>query len=112
MDGEPEVNSWFVLVAAGLITFSIRLSFIALWGKFSVPDWVQRALRFVPPAVLSAIIVPEMLMKDGALNFDLGNGRLLAGIVAIFVAWKTKNAILTIVAGMAVLLLIGYFLKI
>ena len=106
------MNTWIVLIVAGLITFAIRLSFITSWGRFTVPNTLQRSLRFVPPAVLSAIIFPELLVRDGALNVDLGNGRLLAGIVSIFVAWKTKNAIFTIVAGMVVLLLINYFLKI
>ncbi len=106
------MNPWLVLFAAGLITFTIRLSFIVSWGRFSVPLMVQRALRYVPPAVLSAIILPELLVRDGSMSLEPVNGRIFAGIVAIFVAWKTKNAILTIIAGMVVLLMIDYFFKI
>ncbi len=102
------MNSWLILFGAGLITFAIRLSFIAFWGRFTVPDLLQRALRLVPPAVLSAIIFPEIFIRDGALNLDLGNGRILAGTVAIFVAWRTKNAIFTILAGMLVLVIVIY----
>ena len=57
----------------------------------------------MPPAVLSAIIFPEILRHDGALNLSLGNTRLLAGLVAALVAWRTKSALLTIAAGMAAL---------
>jgi branched-subunit amino acid transport protein len=105
------MNTWIVLIAAGIITFAIRLSFIVSWGRFSVPNIIQRALRFVPPAVLSAIIFPELLVRDGTLSLNLANGRFLAGIVSIFVAWKTKNAILTIITGMLVLFVINYFIK-
>jgi branched-subunit amino acid transport protein len=57
----------------------------------------------VPPAVLTAIFFPELLITDGSLNISLGNGRLIAGSLAIVVAWRTKNVILTIVVGMLTL---------
>ncbi len=95
---------WLILVIAGLLTFFIRLSFIALLEKWSPPAWVRRALRFVPPAVLTAIILPELLIRDN--HFVPLNPRLLAGIVAAVVGWRTRNIILTIAFGMASLLLL------
>jgi branched-subunit amino acid transport protein len=96
--------SWLpALAAAGLVTFGIRLSFIALLGKVELPRVLTRALRFVPPAVLSAIIFPELLVRDGALALYPGNARLVAGLVAAFVAWRTRNVVLTIAVGMAAL---------
>lgn len=96
--------SWFpVLVVAGLVTFAIRLSFIALLGKVALPPVLTRALRFVPPAVLSAIILPELVMQDGALDLRPANARLLAGVLAAVIAWRTRNVLLTIAVGMAAL---------
>ena len=95
---------WLILAVAGLLTYLTRLSFIALLGKWSPPGWVSRALRFVPPAVLTAIILPELLIRDN--HFLPANPRFLAGIVAAVVAWRTKNVILTIAVGMAVLIII------
>jgi len=96
--------SWLPLfVAAGLVTFAIRLSFIALLGRVQLPALLTRSLRFVPPAVLSAIILPEILVKDGALDLRPGNVRLIAGVVAAVVAWRTRNVVLTIAVGMAAL---------
>jgi branched-subunit amino acid transport protein len=97
------MTTWLVLIAGGVITFAIRLSFILLFGRLEVPPWLQRALRFVPPAVLTAIIAPELFLSDGNFDLSLGNTRLLAGGLAILVAWKTKNVFLTILAGMATL---------
>ena len=91
------------LVLAGLGTFLVRLSFIALLGRFEVPPLVTRALRFVPPAVLSAIILPEVVLRGGALDVGVRNPRLVAGAVAALVAWKTRNVLLTIAVGMAAL---------
>lgn len=95
---------WWIFILGGLVTYLTRLSFILLWGKVTIPDLLIRALKFVPPAVLSAIILPELLLREGQINLSWSNARLLAGICAILVAWKTKNSLLTIIIGMAVLL--------
>jgi branched-subunit amino acid transport protein len=97
------VTVWLVIVGMGLVTFAIRLSLIILLGRVEVPRLVTRALHFVPPAVLSAIIFPELLRPAGQLDLSLGNARLLAGALATVVAWRTKNVLLTIAVGMATL---------
>lgn len=104
------MNIWLVMLLGGLITFGIRFSFIYLFGTLQVPQTMRRALHYVPPAVLSAIIFPELFMHDGTLDLSLDNSRLLAGLVAILVAWLSKNTLLTIIAGMLALLLLQFFL--
>jgi branched-subunit amino acid transport protein len=100
------MNIWLVLLFGGLLTFGMRLSFIYLFGRFEIPETMHRALRFVPPAVLSALILPELLMPAGYLDIGLANHRWLAGVVAVLVAWRTKNTLLTILAGMTALLIL------
>jgi branched-subunit amino acid transport protein len=101
-----ETTLWLTLIVVGLLTFGTRLSFIALAGRVEMPEWFQRTLRFVPVAALSAILTPELLQPKGQLDISLGNLRLLAGVLAIGVAWRTKNVFLTIGAGMAALLIL------
>lgn len=101
---------WLTLIAGGLLTYAIRLSFIVVLGNMNVPDSIRRALRFVPAAVLSAIILPEMVRPGGELNLSPLNPRLLAGLIAGLVAWRTKNILLTIAVGMGALWLIQAFL--
>lgn len=97
------IQVWLTIVAMGVVTFLTRLSFILAWGKFEIPPIVRRSLRYVPPAVLSAIILPELLRPGGIpIDLSLGNVRWIAGLVAALVAWRTRNALITIVAGMFV----------
>ncbi len=103
------MNLWPVLVISGLITFTTRLSFIALVGQRPVPSLVRRALRYVPLAVLTAIVVPELLIPGGKLDVSLGNARLFAGLLAMVVAWRTRSAMLTIVVGMVTLWVLQNF---
>jgi branched-subunit amino acid transport protein len=91
------------LLVAGVGTFLVRLSFIALLGRVEVPPVAVRALRFVPPAVLSAIILPEVVLRGGALDLRPSNARLAAATAAVLVAWRSRNVLLTIAVGMAAL---------
>lgn len=101
-------NIWLVMLIGGLSTFGMRFSLIYLFGKFEIPETLKKALHYVPPAVLSAIIFPELFIQDGALNFQVTNIRLLAGLIAIITAWFSKNTLLTILVGMAALFLLGW----
>lgn len=101
------MSLWLTMIAIGITTFVIRFSFIYLFGRMEIPELARRALRFVPPAVLSAIIFPELLIPGGVFDISLGNGRLLAGVLAALVAWRTKNVVLTILVGMVALYLLN-----
>jgi branched-subunit amino acid transport protein len=97
------MNIWLIMLIGGLITFGMRFSLIFLFGKFHIPETMRKALHYVPPAVLSAIVFPELLYRSNQLDISFGNTRLLAGIIAILVAWFSKNTLLTILAGMIAL---------
>ncbi len=106
------MNIWLVMIIIGVITFLTRLSFIALQDKLQMPAIISRSLKYVPTAVLTAIIVPEILLTSGSLDISFGNARLFAGILAGLVAWRTKNVFLTILVGMLTLWLVQlWFLK-
>ncbi len=98
--------TWLTIIGMGLITYAIRLTPVLLLERFELSPALRQALKFVPVAVLSAIIVPELVMPGGGVDVSLGNGRLLAGLLAIFVAWRTKNVLWTIAVGMAALWLL------
>ena len=104
------MNIWIVMITLGLLTFFIRFSFIALMDRIKLPRNFQRALRFVPIAVLSAIIAPELGRYNDVLAISPTNPRLLAGLVATLVAWRTKSVIWTILAGMVVFWLLRIWL--
>lgn len=105
------MNLWLVIIGMGIITYLLRLTFIALLGRVQLPPLLGTALRYVPAAVLSAIIFPEILLASGRLDVSLSNPRLLAGIVATGVAYRTRNALITIIVGMIVLWIAQWLLS-
>lgn len=107
MDSEnTQMMVWLAIGGMGLITYLLRLAPILLMERIVIGGRALQALRFVPPAVLSAIIFPELLLPGGTLDISLGNERLLAGLLAALVAWISKNVLWTIAVGMAALWLL------
>ena len=94
---------WLAIVGASAVTFALRLSFIALLGRIELPLPFGRALRFVPAAVLTAVVIPLLFYDSGALEVSPGNERLLAGLVAALIAWRTRSVLFTLGGGMATL---------
>ena len=100
---------WVTIISIGLLTLGIRLSFMVFMDKMRVSPIAQQALGFVPVAVLSALIAPALFFPGGSLDVSFSNIRLIAGILSILVAWRTKNVLLTIFTGMACLLILQVF---
>jgi len=96
------LNSEFLLILGMmLVTFGVRYPVLAWLSKRDLPPDVLLALEFVPVAVLSAIVVPTATIRDDQWAISLDNPFLMATVLSIFVAWKTRNLLLTIVLGMA-----------
>ena len=93
---------WLAIVGSGIITFLLRFSFISLSGRMILPASARRGLELVPAAVLSALILPDVVgpTLNGQVPF-FADSRIFAGIIALLVAWRTKNVALIIGAGLA-----------
>ncbi|MBT9522991.1 MAG: AzlD domain-containing protein [Dechloromonas sp.] len=91
------------MAACGLVTFLIRLSFIAFGHHLPDDPRISAVLRYVPPAILGALIAPEIFMVGGSLSSTPDNPRLWAALVALLVARLTRNVLATIAAGMVAL---------
>lgn len=103
---------WSLIIAVGAINFASRLSFIALFARREMPPLLARALRHVPAAMLTAIVVPAIVFASpGVLRLDTGNVKLIAALVAGFVAWRWRNTLLTIGVGMGALWLLQRFVS-
>jgi len=94
---------WTLILLLTLISFASRASFILMFSRVSLPRGVQRGLRFVPAAVFTALAVPDICVRAGVLQLGLSNPKAAAAAVAALVAWKTRNTLVTILAGMAAL---------
>ena len=94
------MNEPLIVIGMAIVTFTIRYLVFGASSRISLPPTLLNALRYVPPVVLTAIVVPEVLLRDGGLQVSFDNARLVGAIAAILVGRFTQNLLLTIVLGM------------
>ena len=80
----------------------MRFIFLTPAMPRQLPDWAE-AMRLVPVAVLSAIIISEVFISDGALTPLENNPRVMAAILAGIIAFWTKSVLLTLAGGLSCL---------
>jgi branched-subunit amino acid transport protein len=96
-----------IILVIGFGTYLERLSFVGIVGDRQIPDWALLPLRFVAPAVFAAIVVPTVLLVDGSVEVSPRvNPAVLATLLALLVAWRTKSVAATIVVGMGAIWLL------
>jgi len=102
------MNSRELTLIAGMtaVTFLVRYGFFALGERVAFPPMVKRALRYVPAAVLTAIVVPMVLLPDG-IHWQLTwrNAWLLGALATGLIAWRFNHLLAAIGGGMAVFFL-------
>ncbi len=96
------------VVAVGALTYAARGAPILFLAGRKLPLVVERALRYVGPAVLAALTVT--LIADGGNAANISVEEWAAVATAVVVAALTRNLIVTLVAGMTVLWLLLWLL--
>lgn len=95
------MNELLLIAGMVLATVATRIPVLVWLSRRQLPTGLSRALKYVPVAVLAAIIAPAALVFNGALAINVENAAIPASLLAIFAAWRTRNLLLTIVLGMA-----------
>ena len=95
---------WLVMIIGGIFTFGTRFVMLSGWVAHDLPRWLTDALTFVPIAVLTAILVPAVLIDPATQQIIvIGNARVVAAVIATIIALLTRNVIATISSGLATL---------
>lgn len=101
---------WPLIAVAAVGTFSLRLSFLVLLEKVQEPAWFRKALQYLPPAIMGALVSSSLLVQGGELHLDIHNHRLLAGLLAGAIGWKTRSLLWTILSGLLALVALNALL--
>lgn len=99
------MTAFLAILAVGLGTYLSRSIFIVALAGRTIPPRVVRALGYVGPAVLSALIVA--LLVDDSGSVSAGVAEVSAFAAGALVGWRTRNLIYTVLAGMAIFWLMG-----
>ena len=97
-----------IIIGMAAVTFFTRFGAQALFRQVGIPSWFDRWLKHVPTGILTALIVPSLLLPKGTLDLTLHNDYLLAGILAALIAYKFKNTALTMALGLTTVVMLRW----
>jgi branched-subunit amino acid transport protein len=106
----PVAQFWLLIVVLGIGTWCMRSWPIILHGPVPHPRWLERLLRHVPVAALTALVVPGALYAHEGSAYPFAPARTIAAVAALLVALRTKNVLATLAVGMGVLWLVQWAL--
>ena len=89
---------WLIIIALGVGTYLIRLSFVGMIGGAALPEWLLRHLRYTPVAIMPGMVAPSMLTADGSAD----PLKLAVGIATLGVGMATRNVLAAVAAGVVV----------
>jgi branched-subunit amino acid transport protein len=102
------MENWLLIAGMLAITFATRYSLFA-FPDLRFPTLVRQGLHYVPTAVLTAIVVPGMLLPDGQhWQLGLDNAYFWAGLAAIAIAALTRHLLATIGGGFLLFFLLRW----
>ena len=93
------------------VTYLPRLLPLWLLASRTLPRPVVVWLRYVPVAVLAAMLSPALILQEGQLGIRLGNLFLWAAVPTFLVAWRRRSMFGAVIVGMAVVALARLLLR-
>lgn len=100
-----------IILGMAAVTYITRFGCLFLFRHTGIPPFIEGWLRHIPTAVLTALILPSLLLPKGQLDLTPQNHYLLAGIAASFIAYKSRNIMATVGLGIMVMLSLHWLEK-
>lgn len=103
------MNRDVVLIAGmAVVTFAIRYVLIAAGDRIRLPKILADAFQYVPPAVLTGLIFPAILLPSDSSHIVLISPYVVSAIAAVAAGILSRRLIVTIVTGLGVYLVLHF----
>jgi branched-subunit amino acid transport protein len=98
------------IAGMGLVTYlprALPLLLLARRGRTgrTTSPLLKAWLRYVPAAVLAAMVLPSLLLPGEDAHSHIGNLYLWAALPTLGVAWKTRSLLGAVLVGVAAIAL-------
>jgi len=101
-------NEIIILIGGmAIMTFITRFASLGIFRTTGMPAWLDRWLKHLPTAILTALIVPALLLPKGELFISWQNHYLVAGLLSAVIAYRSRNIVATLGAGMLTMILLA-----
>lgn len=94
------VDYILLLLGMGLVTYLPRWLPLHYLSRYPLPDWFIQWLELIPAAILSALLLPALLLNADPRHLDLLRPQLWVALPTFAFAWWTRSLGGTVVVGM------------
>jgi branched-subunit amino acid transport protein len=105
-----EISSEFIwlLIGVSLATLIPRVLPMVLFSRINMPGWLLAFLRYVPIAVMTALLAQSVLTEDEAWIPVQDNLNLLALVPTLLAAVLTRSLLITVLTGIGAMFLLQW----
>jgi len=100
----------FIIFGMGLVTYLPRWFPLFFLANRKLPKWFVEWLDLIPAAILSALLLPELVTAGEPRQLLVWQPELLVAIPTFIFALKTKSLGGTVIVGMILFWLTGKIL--
>jgi branched-subunit amino acid transport protein len=98
-----------LVLGMGIVTYLPRWIPLIFLSRRRLPEWLRHWLDFIPAAVLSALILPDLVTTGEPRQLAIFQPALMVSIPTFIFAWKTRSLAGTVIIGMALFWTAGKF---
>lgn len=98
-----------LILGMAIVTYIPRVLPMLILSNRSVPDKISKWMSFIPVSIFAALIFSDIFFWENQFNVDpINNVKLIPSVIVFFVAYKTKNLLLSMVLGISAITLMVY----
>lgn len=101
---------WVLIGLMALVTFYNRYAFFSPNLKLSIGARTRSMLKYTAPAVLTALWVPIVFVKNTQLNTDLTDPYLVAGLLTVVLSLVIKHPLVIVAVGLLIFSVLRFVL--
>ncbi len=101
------IDYLLLLTGMGLVTYLPRWLPLHFLSRRSLPEWFVQWLDLIPAAILSALLLPALVVDAESRHLDLLRPELWVALPTVAFAWWKRSLGGTVVVGMLLYWLAG-----
>ena len=94
-----DMKIWILIIGMGIVTYLPRMMPLLIFSKKKLPPWLESWLKYIPVGIFSALVFPDIFIRNQMFCMTINNIELIASILVFAVAFKTRSLGLSVIVG-------------
>lgn len=98
-----------LILLAAVVTFCPRFFPLRIFTQHHIPQWFNEWMKYVPVSLFTALVVKDLFLNSSYAFIGLHSGaKLLAALLVVLVAYRSRSMGLSVVCGLVAVALLTW----